>query len=186
LLKVIDPKPLGCGKALSHGDVLVLNYDYTPLDVLSVRKAVRLVVLKKAEAVYYQDGLYWRAENLTVRLPSVLRLRYHIPLKYREVPLTKKNILRRDGFTCQYCGSNEGPMTVDHVIPKRLGGADTWNNLVCACFKCNNRKGDNVPEEAGMKLLRVPKRPTYLTLLFTSIKVTDDRWKEFLFELWLQ
>jgi 5-methylcytosine-specific restriction endonuclease McrA len=174
---------LGCGKALSRGDVLVLNYDYTPLNVLSVRKAVKLLVLKKAEPVYYQDGLFWRSETILVRLPSVVRLRHHITLKYREVPLTKKNILRRDGFTCQYCGSALGPMTIDHVIPRRFGGTDSWENLVCACFKCNNRKGDNTPEDAGMRLLKLPKRPTYLTLLFSSITVPDHRWKEFLFEL---
>lgn len=172
-----------CGKELRRGEVLLLNYDYTPLNVLNLRKAVRLVILKKAEPIYYKDGLCWHSESLTLRLPSVIRLRYHIPLKYREVPLNKKNILRRDNYTCQYCGTSEGPMTVDHVIPKRLGGGDTWDNLVCACFHCNNRKGDSTPEEAGMKLLRPPKKPTYLTLLFSSIKVPDSRWKEFLFEL---
>uniref|UniRef100_A0A7V3ZY46 HNH endonuclease n=1 Tax=candidate division WOR-3 bacterium TaxID=2052148 RepID=A0A7V3ZY46_UNCW3 len=168
---------------MSRGEVLLLNYDYTPLNVLNLRKAVRLVVLKKAEPVYFKDGHFWRSERLTLRLPSVIRLRYHVHLRYKEVPLNKKNILRRDNYTCQYCGTTEGPMTIDHIVPKRLGGGETWENLVCACFRCNNRKGDSTPEEAGMKLLKTPKKPTYLTLLFSSIRIPDNRWREFLFEL---
>jgi 5-methylcytosine-specific restriction endonuclease McrA len=171
------------GKELSPGEVLLLNFDFTPLNVLSTRKAVRLLILRKADPVYYIDGKYWYAENFSVRLPSVLRLKYHIPLKYREIPLTKKNVLRRDGYTCQYCGTKEGPMTIDHVVPRRYGGKDTWENLVCACFKCNNEKGDNLPEQVGMKLIKKPRKPSYLSLLFSNMKVPDERWREFLFEL---
>jgi len=111
----------------------------------------------------------------------VIKLNYYVKLRYREVPLTKRNILRRDNYTCQYCGTREGPMTVDHVIPKRLGGRDEWANLVCACFRCNNKKGDRTPEEAGMKLRRKPRKPSYFTLLFATRKIPDERWKEFLF-----
>jgi len=168
---------------LRQAEVLLLNYDFTPLNVVSVRKAVRLLILRKAETVYVLDGKVWRAENFVIHLPSVIRLKYHVPLKYREVPLTKKNVLRRDGYTCQYCGTKEGPMTIDHVIPKRYSGKDTWENLVCACVKCNNKKGDSLPEEAGMKLLKKPKKPTYLTLLLSTINIPDKRWREFLFEL---
>lgn len=183
LLRRTVLKPLECGKALSRGEVLVLNYDFTPVNILTIRKAVKLLVLSKAEPVYFKDGLYWSAEKIKVKLPSVVRLKYYVNIRYREIPLTKKNILRRDRFTCQYCGSTEGPMTIDHIVPKRLGGKDTWENLVCACFSCNNKKGDNPPERVGLKLLIQPKKPSYLSLLFSSMRIPDDRWKEFLFEL---
>ncbi|RKY98718.1 MAG: HNH endonuclease [Candidatus Hydrothermota bacterium] len=166
---------------MSPGEVLVLNYNYEPINISTLRRAIKLIYLQKAEPVIYKDGRVLRAERVIYRAPSVIKLNYYVKLRYREVPLTKRNILRRDNYTCQYCGTREGPMTVDHVIPKRLGGRDEWANLVCACFRCNNKKGDRTPEEAGMKLLRKPRKPSYFTLLFATRKIPDERWKEFLF-----
>ncbi len=163
------------------GKVLVLNQNYEPLNICTVRRAITLLYLGKAETVVPYDGEVYRSEKMTIQRPSVVKLFRYIRVKRREIPLTKKNILRRDNYTCQYCGTREGPMTVDHVIPKRLGGEDSWENLVCACLKCNNKKGDRTPEEAGMKLLRKPKRPNYFLFMFNGQKLPDERWKPFLF-----
>lgn len=164
-----------------NGKVLVLNQNYEPINISTTRRAITLLVVGKAESVINYDGVFYRSEKLSVARPSVIRLKRYIRFRRREIPLTKKNILRRDHYTCQYCGSREGPMTIDHVIPKRLGGRDTWENLVCACLKCNNKKGDRTPEEAGMKLLRKPRKPNYFLFLFNGENLPDPRWKPFLF-----
>ncbi|HDM89668.1 MAG: HNH endonuclease [Candidatus Hydrothermae bacterium] len=163
------------------GKVLVLNQNYEPLNICTVRRAITLLYLGKAETVITYNGEKFRSEKLAIERPSVVKLFRYIRVKRREIPLTKKNILRRDNYTCQYCGTREGPMTVDHVIPKRLGGEDSWENLVCACLACNNKKGDRTPEEAGMKLLRKPRRPNYFIFMFNGQKIPDERWKPFLF-----
>jgi len=160
--------------------VLVLNASYEPLNVCTVRRGVELVVRGKAEVILPVDGLVWRAEKLKVPVPSVIRLRYYVRVPWLEVPLNKKNVLRRDNYTCQYCGRRGKVMTVDHVVPKSRGGKDTWENLVCACPRCNARKGERTPEEAGMRLLRPPRRPTRLQLLLWE-GLPDPRWRQFLF-----
>lgn len=162
------------------GRVLVLNGNYEPLNITTVRRAVTLVFVGKAEVVVPRDGEVLRAEKAELPVPSVVRLARYIRFRRKEIPLTKRNILKRDGYRCQYCGTTQGPMTVDHVIPKRLGGEDSWENLVAACFKCNNKKGDRTPEEAGMKLLSKPRKPNYFIFHFAQ-ELPDERWKPFLF-----
>jgi 5-methylcytosine-specific restriction endonuclease McrA len=95
--------------------------------------------------------------------------------------LTRKNIIKRDSHRCQYCGRAAAPMTVDHVIPKKRGGKDEWENLVCACTNCNNKKGDRTPEQAGMILMRPPKRPNHLTYIQQFIGSQESRWRRYLF-----
>jgi 5-methylcytosine-specific restriction endonuclease McrA len=94
--------------------------------------------------------------------------------------LTRKNVLLRDNNQCQYCGTSRGPMTVDHIIPKTMGGTDSWENLVCACPRCNNKKGNRTPEQAGMKLPRKPSRPSYITFIQRNGEVSK-RWRPYLF-----
>lgn len=160
--------------------VLILNQNYEPLNVSTVKRAIVLVAIGKAESIVtFEERI--RAERVAFRRPSVVRLQRYIRFRPREIPLTKRNILRRDNYTCQYCGTKEGPMTVDHVIPKHLGGTDSWENLVCACLSCNNKKGYRTPEEAGMKLLRRPTKPNYFLFLLDGKKVPDERWRPFLF-----
>ena len=90
--------------------------------------------------------------------PSVLRLKAYVHVPFRRILLTRRNVLRRDGNRCQYCGSRER-LTLDHVLPKSRGGPDTWDNLVAACGECNHRKGGRLPDEAGMRLRRRPAEP---------------------------
>jgi len=140
-----------------------------------------LLFLGKAEMIETSDGLKLRAINDRYSLPSVVRLGRYIKAPRKNVVLTRKNVLIRDNYTCCYCGTRKGPMTVDHVIPKNQGGQDTWENLVCACDHCNNRKGDLSPSASGMKLLRKPTRPNHITYIQRFIGNVEDRWKPYLF-----
>ncbi|HUP18524.1 MAG TPA: HNH endonuclease [Gemmatimonadota bacterium] len=160
--------------------VLVLNQNYEPLTVTAAQRAVVLVVLGKAEIVERYDHEV-RSPSRAVPLPSVVRLGMYIRAPRTEVSLTRRNVLKRDRYTCQYCGSRQGPMTTDHVAPRSQGGGDSWTNLVCACVRCNNRKGNRTPEQAGLELLRLPRRPhryTHITLVTT---IPDRRWRPYLF-----
>jgi len=106
-------------------EVLVLNQNYEPLSITKARRAVVLLYLGKAEMVERYDGHFVRGITVSIPLPSVVRLIYYIKAPRNAVALTRKNIIRRDRHTCQYCGIQTGPMTTDHVIPKRLGGRDS-------------------------------------------------------------
>ncbi|MEZ4725333.1 MAG: HNH endonuclease [Candidatus Kapaibacterium sp.] len=102
-------------------------------------------------------------------------------IPYREVELSKKNIFRRDSERCQYCGTNKGLLTIDHIIPKSRGGASTWSNLTTACFECNNKKSNMTPEEANMSLISKPHKPNYVLYLNQKIGRIEKEWKPFLF-----
>ncbi|HEV3155918.1 MAG TPA: HNH endonuclease [Candidatus Baltobacteraceae bacterium] len=144
--------------------VLVLNFTYEALNVTNLQRAVRLIHAGKAEVVK-GNGLV-RSPTFALPLPSIIRMLYYIRQKKRPVSLTKKNVLLRDDFRCQYCGDKgERDLTVDHVIPRRAGGAATWENLVACCYRCNQRKRDRTPSEAKMPLRRAPKRPSYIPWL---------------------
>ncbi|MEW5993538.1 MAG: HNH endonuclease [Candidatus Zixiibacteriota bacterium] len=160
--------------------VLILNQNYEPLTITSARRAIVLMFQGKAEMIEKADGLLIRTVSTSYALPSVVRLWHYRKVPFKRTMLTRKNILTRDNHRCQYCGRSKGSMTVDHVIPKRLGGQEDWENLVCACSKCNNRKGDRTPEEAGMKLIRRPSRPTYITFIQRNYTIADQ-WRPYLF-----
>ena len=131
--------------------VLLLNADYSALGVCTVERAVVLVLVGKADLVHALNGQFLRSARLRVPVPSIVRLRSYLRVPYRRILLTRKNVLRRDRFCCQYCGTREH-LTIDHVLPKSRGGPDTWENLVAACARCNARKGSRTPEEAHMPL----------------------------------
>ncbi len=160
--------------------VLVLNQNYEPLTVCHAQRAVVLVVLGKAEIVERYDAEV-RSISVAVPLPSVVRLSMYIRAPRQEVALTRRNVLKRDGYRCMYCGSRRGPMTTDHVVPRSHGGGDAWTNLVCACVRCNNRKGNRTPEQAGMPLLRPPRRPHRFTQITFYSTIPDKRWRPYLF-----
>ncbi|MFH2035770.1 MAG: HNH endonuclease [Candidatus Zixiibacteriota bacterium] len=162
-------------------NVLVLNQNYEPLSVCSARRAFVLLFMGKAEMVEPYDGIKIRTVMSSYPLPSVVRLDRYIKSPQKKILLTRRNIIIRDNRTCAYCGTDKGAMTVDHIIPKNQGGADTWENLVCACARCNNKKGDKTPLKAGMKLLRKPRRPNHITYIQRFIGVSDTRWKPYLF-----
>ncbi len=138
--------------------VLVLNANYEPLDVCSVRRALGLLVTGKAHLILNGRGEV-RSVSQTLPIPSVIRLDYMVKRPRPRVKLTRREVFRRDGFVCQYCGRPTERPTIDHVIPRHRGGTSTWDNLVTACPACNLRKGGRTPEEAHMRLLRPPQAP---------------------------
>ena len=162
------------------GHVLVLNRDYSALSICSVQRAVVLVHLEKAELVEAEPDRFVRSTTVRHPWPSIVRLNLYVRVPYRQTLLSRKNVLRRDGHECQYCGSTDR-LTIDHVTPKSRGGRDVWENLVAACVPCNNRKGNHTPEEARMTLRRKPFRPSYVMFIRDFVEQMDDRWKPYLF-----
>jgi len=165
-----------------EGKVLVLNQSYEPVSVCSPKKAIILLFMMKAELVAPRENYYFRSVNQTFQLPSVIKLTRYIRIPFKQVELSRKNVMRRDGLSCQYCG-NRTTLTIDHIVPRSRGGADTWENLVTACVACNNKKGNRTPEEAKMPLLSKPKKPSHIVYLKQYIGKFDESWKPFLFML---
>ena len=162
------------------GHVLVLNQDYQALTITSVQRATILVLLQKAELVEAAAKRFIRSPNRKLPWPSIVRLKRYVRVPYKRVLLTRKNVIRRDGNCCQYCGLNDR-ITIDHVMPRSRGGKDTWTNLVAACVPCNNRKGNRTPEEADMRLARKPFRPSYVMYIRYFVGSLESTWKPYLF-----
>ncbi len=140
---------------------LVLNADYTPLSYYPLslwpwQTAIKAVFLDRVDIVESYDREV-HSPSLDMKIPSVIALRQYV--KQTEFPaFTRFNVFLRDHFTCQYCGSGES-LTFDHVIPRRLGGKTTWENIASACAPCNMKKGGRTPKQARMKSVN-PIRPT--------------------------
>ena len=164
--------------------VLVLNASYEPINICAARRALVLVLkgIASAEEVSVNSV---HSSRRTVKVPSVIRL-----LEYRRIPhqtraLSRKNIMMRDRYTCQYCMKilPTGELTLDHVIPRSRAGESAWENLVACCHHCNNRKGSRTPEEAGMRLARQPKPFSLHTSrhLMRLLGKSDEQWRKYLF-----
>ncbi len=135
--------------------VLVLNASYEPLNICSWRRAVVLVLKGKAEQIEDNAKLIYA----DFPLPTVIRLRSYVKIPYKEIALSRRNVLHRDNYICQYCGEKRYDLTIDHIVPRSKGGEDSWDNVVAACLKCNVKKGDRTPKQAGMSLASSPRRP---------------------------
>lgn len=163
-----------------NGNVLVLNQDYQPLSVCNVKKSLLLLFLDKAELLHEDPTKKIKTVRYNYDYPSVIRLRRYARIPFKHIVLTRKNIVKRDAFKCQYCGTHEN-LTIDHIIPKSKGGKDTWENLVTACTSCNHKKGNRTPREAGMPLRRAPFRPSHIIFLRDFHGQVDDHWKPYLY-----
>ena len=152
--------------------VLVLNFDYTPLNVTSVQRGFVLVDKGKAEIVKSDDNPIVSGYKQYVR-PVIIRLLRYIRHYTRQLRANRNRIYKRDGYQCIYCGSHRH-LTLDHVIPKSRGGLNTWTNLVTSCQKCNLKKADRTPEEARMKLRHAPFAPTLVNENVTLSKIWND------------
>ncbi|NLG29436.1 MAG: HNH endonuclease [Chloroflexi bacterium] len=162
--------------------VLVLNATYEPLNVVSLRRAIVLLLKDKAEVVESTER-YIRARGLSLPEPQVIRLVYYVRVPYAlNVPLSRRTIMLRDDYTCQYCGEmlTRDEATVDHVLPKSRGGVTAWDNVVCACQSCNARKGSRTLAEAGMVLLQPPSRPKYLALVLLVESHDNHGWEKYI------
>lgn len=163
-----------------ESNVLLLNNNFEPLTMCSAKRAIIMVWTGKAEII--ENTMFCiHSVSMTFSIPSVIRLLIFVSITYKlNIQLTKQNIMRRDHKTCQFCGKSDGHMTVDHIIPRSQGGLDTWENLVCACPSCNNRKGDHTPEKVGMRLLRTPRKPNLRTFLFAHKGIISQNWQTYL------
>lgn len=139
--------------------VLLLNINFEPINVCSTRRALSLVWDGKAEIILNGRGVI-RSSSAEHELPSIIKLIYMVKRPRTQVALTKREVLRRDDYTCQYCGRRSAILTLDHIMPRHLGGPHTWHNLVAACASCNRRKGGRTPEQANMALRRQPFEPS--------------------------
>ena len=187
--KNLHPKRDARGNIEEHTDsaperlsgVLVLNQNFEPLNICSIQRGMTLLLLEKVEVLRYSDQVVRSAED-EFMVPSVLRLNEGVKRPMPELKISRKSVLARDGYTCVYCGSRE-TLTLDHVFPRHRGGETTWENVVCSCLRCNNKKGARTPQECGMRLPSPPRKPRYVPYIsfprFVSA-VRRPEWREFL------
>lgn len=162
-----------------HMPVLVLNQNYLPMNICSARRAVVLILREKAEMVSDGNG-FIHTPLLKLPLPSVIRLLFMARLPRLQRKLTRFEVFNRDHLTCQYCGRETREMTLDHVIPRSRGGEHCWENIVSACIPCNHRKAGRTPQEAGMRLIHLPRTPpAYFLVPYYHLK-NHPAWLEFL------
>lgn len=188
--------------ALLQRPALVLNRTWTPIQVTSAREAISLVAkgsaliiepetyathdlrtwgdVSRARARFEHEAI--RSPSLAILPPEVILLTAYSGLGERSVVFSRKSLFKRDRTTCQYCGAQPGPesLTIEHVLPRSRGGVSTWENCVLACLACNKRKSDRTPEQAGMRLRTVPRKPSWRTLSHVSPRERRESWEQFL------
>ena len=158
---------------------LALNASFEPLTIVPTRRAIRLVLDRKAEILEVDERRHFRSATEQLPCPSVIRLvRYvQVPRRFRR-QVTNTFLFARDEYSCQYCGRHKSELkgrqflTRDHILPLSRGGENVWGNVVTSCSPCNNRKGNRLPEEAGMSLLAAPGEPNYVHLVWAVRRVT--------------
>jgi 5-methylcytosine-specific restriction endonuclease McrA len=159
--------------------VLVLNSTYEPMNVCSVHRAVVLLLKDKAEVVETAGG-WVRSERSSLAMPAVIRLVNYVRLPRADGKrVSRRAVLARDGFRCQYCG-NTRHLTIDHIIPRSRGGASSWDNVVTSCAPCNVRKGACLPSEVGMWPSRKPRPPIPGDFVLAAQRVIPEAWLPYL------
>lgn len=150
---------------------LLVDRNYMALSIISWQKAIKLLVKGKAEAIETKSKIIVRGILGAVSIPTILRLVVDIPWRAHRsrMRFTRRNVMIRDNYQCQYCGKklgkgNKSTSTIDHVIPRTQGGPTNYTNCVACCKDCNSYKSGRTPEEAGMKLLTTPRKPSFLVL----------------------
>jgi len=160
--------------------VLVLNANFEPIHVCTTRRAIGLIQTGKAAMVANGRGVIHTVQT-TFPLPSVIRLENMVHRPRPRVKMTRREVFRRDNYTCQYCGRRGIDLTLDHVLPRHLGGTHIWTNVVAACPGCNHRKGGRRLEEAQMNLLRRPQEPpANAAYLFGRHLGENGEWQPFI------
>jgi 5-methylcytosine-specific restriction endonuclease McrA len=196
------------GSALD-ASVLVLNKLFMAVHIISVRRAFVLLCKELAEVVNHEDGQFatydfqsWRevsefrskyfrqadddwvrTANSEIQVPRVIRLLGYEKLPKQTVKFNRRNIFARDNNQCQYCGRKfpTTELSLDHVVPRSQGGQSSWENIVCACIKCNVKKGGRTPKQAHLSLIRKPEKPKRSPLLNLKLTLTKyQSWKTFL------
>lgn len=177
---------------------LVLNKGWQPVAIVGIERAFGLLYSGAAKALDSQYQIFdyesWaelgaehgddvvQTARLALKVPRVLVLQVYDKLPRQTIRFSRQNIYARDNFTCQYCLEKmpRSKLNLDHVVPKAQGGRTTWENIACSCIECNLKKGARTPAEAGMKLARQPKRPTWSNMSGKSGKAPYKEWLPFL------
>ncbi|MBN1788157.1 MAG: HNH endonuclease [Sedimentisphaerales bacterium] len=192
---------LGC-------NVLVLNKYYMPLRIVNVKRALCMLCRELVEVISYEQGQYYNYDfeswldisklrrsfephehdwiatvNFHIAVPRIVRLLFYDRLPRNDVKFNRRNIFARDANRCQYCGKKfpTSELSLDHIIPKKMGGKADWENLVCACTNCNAKKGGRTPKQAGLTLIKPPKKPRHNPTV--HLHLSNERyhsWKQFL------
>jgi 5-methylcytosine-specific restriction endonuclease McrA len=180
---ISDDLPVHVARArrLTAGRVLVLNATYEPLNVCTVRRALVLLLKEKAEVLEHGDGVL-RSETMRLDRPEVIRLIsfVRIPRDVHRRRITRKAVLARDEWMCQYCGTAKPGLTVDHVVPRSRGGESVWENIVASCASCNRRKGNQLPHEVRMHPRRRPRAPGPTVFIRIAAPRTPAAWEPYL------
>jgi 5-methylcytosine-specific restriction endonuclease McrA len=169
--------------AFENTKTLKLDSSYRPLEIVDALEALVLCLIGKAYAVEsYNERI--RSVSDSFQLPAVIVLTRYVKFKFKTMAPTRKNIIWRDQNKCQYCSKEleSQSLTLDHIIPRSKGGGNTWINLVAACKKCNQRKGDRTPIEANMRLIRKPEKPKRSVLTALGAKQVNELWKNYLWD----
>lgn len=166
---------------------LLLDSGFQPVKIISWMRAIELLLSGKAEVVEEYEDIPIRSVNLTLKLPSVLRLVKTYKRRKDKVKFSRFNVFYRDDWTCQYCGEKKKTeeLTFDHVIPRSRKTADSgksWENIVTACYRCNYKKANRTPSEANMKLLRQPVKPLWTPQLVLKLKGSEpESWMSYIY-----
>ena len=161
-------------------NVLVLNANFEPINVCNIRRALGLIITDKAAMILNGRGMI-QTVNQSYPIPSIIRLQDMVRRPHPRVKLNRREIFRRDSYTCQYCGKRSLNLTIDHVYPRHLGGLHVWNNVVAACPVCNHWKGGRSLTESGMKLLHHPVSPPASALYIFGRHLNDNaEWEPYL------
>ena len=158
---------------------LKLDAAYRPVGIVEALEALVMCIIGKAKVLEEHDSVI-RSPSKTFKLPAVIVINRVVKYSFLTTRPNRRNICIRDDNTCQYCANvfNYADLTIDHVMPKSRGGKNEWGNLVASCKKCNQKKGSNTPEEAGMKLVKIPKAPKKMSLKFKAH--SEGIWKDYL------
>lgn len=187
------------------GNVLVLNQFWQAVNICSVKRALCLLYQNDARVVTAEEGNFgtfsfedWKdlssgtdlpdsecvsSVKFKVRIPRIILLLFYNKLPNKDVKFTRKNIYDRDGNRCQYCGKRfeAKELNLDHVIPQEKGGKTSWENIVCSCIKCNMKKGNKSLKQAGMKLIKKPRKPRWQNFILVKFRSGMDRsWRHFI------
>ena len=185
---------------LLHRPTLVLNRNWQPVNVSTVARALVMLwneTVRVVDPADYQlytwsdwtrlrpldDEPFVQAVSFRLRVPEIVTLNEYDRLPAKAVSFSRRNVFKRDRFTCQYCGlqPGTGELTIDHVLPRSHGGESTWENCVLACLNCNKRKADRIPQQANMRLRHVPGRPRWKPL-YAPQDVRIESWEKFVSE----
>ncbi len=167
-----------------NSQVLVLNRSYEPIHICGIKRAIILIVKGVAHSEQ-NTTCFLQSPSTAIPVPAVIRLSHYVHIPYRKKAYSKRHIYLRDNHICQYCGKGGNPndLTLDHILPQSRGGKSVWENLVTSCQKCNTKKGDQTPKEAGIKVLNKPKPlSSYFYLHLVRTKAQNNQyWRKYLY-----